>query len=74
MWLPAPMSVAMARCSAACPDAVAIAPTPPSSAAMRSSSTATVGLEMREYTWPARSMLKSEAACSVSRKTYEVVW
>jgi hypothetical protein len=52
---------------------VAIDPTPPSSAAILSSSTATVGLEMREYTWPARSMLKSEAACSVSRKTYEVV-
>ena len=48
MWLPAPMSVAIARCSAAWPDAVAIAPTPPSSAAIRSSSTATVGLEMRE--------------------------
>ncbi len=48
MWAPAPISVAMARCSAAWPLAVAIAPTPPSSAAMRSSSTALVGLEMRE--------------------------
>jgi hypothetical protein len=35
---------AMARCIAACPLAVAIAPTPPSSAAIRSSSTALVGL------------------------------
>jgi hypothetical protein len=48
MWPPAPISVTIARCSAACPLAVAIAPTPPSSAAMRSSSTATVGLLMRE--------------------------
>jgi hypothetical protein len=46
-WLPAPASVAIARCSAACPLAVAIAPTPPSRAAMRSSSTAVVGLLMR---------------------------
>ena len=41
-------SVTIARCSAAWPLAVAIAPTPPSSAAIRSSSTAQVGLEMRE--------------------------
>ena len=48
MWPPAPMSVAIARCSAAWPLAVATAPTPPSSAASRSSSTAVVGFEMRE--------------------------
>jgi hypothetical protein len=36
------------RNSAACPLAVAIAPTPPSSAATRSSSTAQVGLDRRE--------------------------
>ena len=48
MWPPAPISVAIARCNAAWPLAVATAPTPPSSAATRSSSTATVGLEMRE--------------------------
>jgi len=48
MCEPASISVAITRCSAACPEAVAIAPTPPSSAAMRSSNTATVGLEMRE--------------------------
>ena len=48
MWEPAAAIVATARCSAAWPLAVAIAPTPPSSAAMRSSSTALVGLEMRE--------------------------
>ena len=47
MWLPAPISVQTARCSAAWPLAVAMAPTPPSSAAMRSSSTAVVGLLMR---------------------------
>ena len=48
MCPPAPISVTMARCSAAWPLAVAIAPTPRSSAATRSSSTATVGLLMRE--------------------------
>ena len=48
MCPPASISVATARCSAACPLAVQTAPTPPSSAAMRSSSTATVGFEMRE--------------------------
>jgi hypothetical protein len=73
MWPPAPISVAMARCSAACPLAVAIAPTPCSSAAMRSSSTATVGLEMREYTCPARSMLNRAAACAESSKAKEVL-
>ena len=40
MWSPALSSVAMARCIAAMPLAVQIAPTPPSSAASRSSSTA----------------------------------
>ena len=45
---PAPAIVAIARCSAACPLAVAIAPTPDSRAAMRSSSADTVGLLMRE--------------------------
>ena len=59
----------MARCIAAWPLAVAIAPTPPSSAEMRSSSTAVGGLEMREYTCPARSALNSEAAWSLSRNT-----
>ena len=48
MCAPAPISVEMARCSAAWPEAVAMAPTPPSSAAMRSSSTATVGFEILE--------------------------
>ena len=47
MWSPALSSVAMARCSAAMPLAVQMAPTPPSSAASRSSSTPVVGLEMR---------------------------
>ena len=50
MCSPAPTMVAIARCIAACPLAVAMAPTPPSSAATRSSSTAVVGLVMREYT------------------------
>jgi hypothetical protein len=37
-----------ARICAACPDDVAVPPRPPSSAATRSSSTATVGLVSRE--------------------------
>ena len=48
MWAPEPMRVATARKNAAWPLAVATAPTPPSRAATRSSSTATVGLEIRE--------------------------
>jgi hypothetical protein len=48
MCEPAPISVAIARCSAAWPLAVAMAPMPPSSAATRCSSTALVGLLMRE--------------------------
>ena len=47
MWSPAFKSVAIARCSAAMPLAVQTAPTPASSAARRSSSTAVVGFEMR---------------------------
>ena len=66
MWSPAFSSVAMARCSAAMPLAVATAPTPFSSAAIRSSSTAIVGLEIRVYRWPGRSMLNKAAAWSVS--------
>lgn len=73
MCEPAPISVAIDRCSAACPLAVAMAPMPPSSADTRCSSTALVGLLMREYTWPARSRLNSEAAWSLDSKTKEVV-
>ena len=69
MCPPAPTMVAIARCIAACPLAVAMAPTPPSSAATLSSSTAVVGLVMREYTCPGRSALNSAAAWSESRKT-----
>ena len=47
MWSPALSSVAIARCIAAIPLAVQMAPTPPSSAASRSSSTAVVGFEIR---------------------------
>ena len=47
MWPPLPISVVMASISAAWPLAQAMAPTPLPSAAMRSSSTALVGLEMR---------------------------
>ena len=45
---PRPAMVARPRCIAAWPLATAMPATPPSSAAMRSSSTALVGLEMRE--------------------------
>ncbi len=48
MWPPRPMSVTIARCSAAWPLAVAMAPTPSSRQAMRSSKTDTVGFERRE--------------------------
>ncbi len=47
-WSPALHSVRMAVASAAWPVAQASAARPPSSAATRSSSTATVGFEMRE--------------------------
>ena len=48
MWSPAPTSAAKVMNSADMPDAVATAPMPPSSEAIRSSSAATVGLPMRE--------------------------
>ena len=64
MCEPAPISVAIARWQAACPLAVAIAPTPPSRAEIRSSKTALVGFVIREYTCPARSTLNSDAAWS----------
>jgi len=47
MWPPAPIKVAMAMCSADWPLATPNAPEPSSSAATRSSNTATVGLEIR---------------------------
>ena len=62
MCEPALIRVAIARWHAAWPLAVAIAPTPPSKAAILSSSTAVVGLVILEYTCPARSTLKSAAA------------
>src|SRR6478609_7849431 len=73
MCEPEPISVAMVRCRAAWPLAVVIAPMPPSRAATRCSRTALVGLLMREYTWPARSRLNSDAAWSLDSKTNEVV-
>ena len=47
IWSPDEQMVITAVVSAAMPDAVAVAATPPSSAATRCSSTATVGFEMR---------------------------
>ena len=51
---------------AACPEATAIAPMPPSSAVIRSSSTAVVGLPEREYAKPSarRSKRARSAAWS----------
>ena len=64
----------MARWKAAWPLAVHTAPTPPSSEAMRSSRTATVGLEIREYRCPLTSRLNRPAAWSTESNTYDVVW
>ena len=47
IWSPAEQMVITAVVSAAMPEAVAVAATPPSSAATRCSSTATVGFEIR---------------------------
>ena len=47
-WSPEPTSAAKVMNSAAMPEAVATAPIPPSSEAIRSSSAATVGLPIRE--------------------------
>jgi hypothetical protein len=52
MLEPAEAMVAMARNCAACPLLVATAATPPSSAAMRFSSTSVVGFMMRLYMLP----------------------
>ena len=46
----------------------------PSSAAMRCSSTALVGLLMREYTWPARSRLNRAAAVSYTHLTLPTIY
>src|SRR5208283_5148904 len=47
---------------------------PGSSSATRSSSTATVGLDTRVYRWPNECRLNSDAACSTSSNTNDVVW
>ena len=49
IWSPALAKVIIAKNTALCPDAVAIAPVPPSKAQTLSSSTPTVGLEIRLY-------------------------
>ena len=74
MCLPAPNSVTMARCSAAWPLAVAIAPTPPSSAATRSSSTATVGLEMREIHMPGALDIEERRGMVAIGNTNDALW
>ncbi len=60
--------------SAAMPLALATAARPPSSAATRSSSAATVGLLRREYTLPKVCRLNRAAACSALSNTKLVVW
>ncbi len=59
---------------AACPDATASAAGAPSSAATRFSNTSVVGFMIREYILPNSFKANRFAACSVSRKPYEVVW
>ena len=66
---PAETSVSIVIAVAAIPDAVASAPTPPSSIAMRSSNAAFVGLTMRVYVLPKRLRSKRSAACCESSKT-----
>ena len=74
MCEPAPISVAIARCSAAWPLAVAIAPTPPSSAATRSSNTATVGIRDARIHVAGALHVEERRGVVESRKTNEVVW
>ena len=58
-WSPALAMFKMESRLAACPLVVHSAPTPPSMAAIFSSTQATVGFEMREYIWP--SAVKSNS-------------
>ncbi len=48
MWSPAPAMLSTAYVSAACPEDTSSAPVPPSSAAMRCSTTSFVGFMIRE--------------------------
>ena len=73
-WSPACKMVMSAMVSAAMPEALATAARPPSSAATRSSSTATVGLLRREYTLPKVCRLNRDAACSALSNTKLLVW
>ena len=74
MWSPFFRMASSAVICAAMPLAQARAARPFSSAAMRSSSTATVGLEMRLYTLPNVCRLNRLAACSALSKTKLVLW
>ena len=74
MWSPCCRIVISAIVSAAMPLADATAARPPSSAAQRSSSAATVGFDKREYTLPKVCRLNSDAAWSALSKTKLVVW
>ena len=73
-WSPAVSRVISAIASAAMPLALATAARPPSSAATRSSSAATVGFDSREYTLPKVCRLNRLAAWSALSKTKLVVW
>ena len=68
-WSPGCSSVKKTAACAARPLANATAPAPPSRLAMRSSSTATVGLVILLYVFPYSCRLKYAAALSTSSKT-----
>jgi hypothetical protein len=74
MWSPCCSKVIKAIASDAMPLADASAARPPSSAATRSSSAATVGFDKREYTLPKVCRLNRLAACSALSNTKLVVW
>ena len=64
----------MAIILAACPDVVHIAPTPPSSALIFSSTAITVGFAKREYIMACVGSSKISPTCSVESNTYVVLW
>jgi CBS domain-containing protein len=73
MCEPAPASVQIARCSAAWPLAVAIAPTPPSRRRDALLEDRVGRVRDPAVDVPERSMLNSDAACSLFSNTNEVV-
>jgi hypothetical protein len=72
MWSPDFKKVRIPVDKAAVPEQVATAAIPPSSAAIRCSSTSVVGLFRRVYIYPGSANAKRFAACSALLKTKEV--